>query len=128
MTGGRASEELRAKIEAHSTPQLLSYLAHLETMASTPEAQLLGAMIADTITDREGIDDALDAVFADEGFNGTYLDAIRAALADRRVKHRHTGAEGMLLNHRGRPIAIVHWDGQPLPTWADWSDLEKPAH
>ncbi|BBB42882.1 hypothetical protein [Mycobacteroides abscessus] len=117
------SEKLRAKIEAHTTPQLLSYLAHLETMTSTPEIRLVGAMIADTITEREGIDDALNKVFADETFDGTYLDAIRAALADRRVKHRHTGTAGMLLNARGRPIAIVHWDGQPLPTWADWSDL-----
>ncbi|WP_100483129.1 hypothetical protein [Mycobacteroides abscessus] len=118
-----ASDKLRAVINARTTPQLLSYLAHLETMTRTPETRLLGAMIADTITEREGIDVALDAVFADETFNGTYLDAIRAALADRRVRHRHTGAEGMLLNERGRPIAIVHWDGQPLPTWADWSDI-----
>ncbi|SLE11498.1 Uncharacterised protein [Mycobacteroides abscessus subsp. bolletii] len=118
-----AREKLRAKIEARTTPQLLSYLAHLETMTGTPETRLLGALIADTITEREGIDAALDAVFADETFNGTYLDAIRTALADRRVRHRHTGAEGMLLNERGRPIAIVHWDGQPLPTWADWSDI-----
>ncbi|SKV05549.1 Uncharacterised protein [Mycobacteroides abscessus subsp. bolletii] len=118
-----ASEELRAKIEAHTTPQLLSYMAHLETMTSTPETRLVGAMIADAVTEREGIDDALDKVFADETFNGSYLDAIRLALGARRVKHRDTGAEGMLLNERGRPIAIVHWDGQPLPTWADWSDI-----
>lgn len=118
-----ASEKLQAAINARTTPQLLSYLAHLETMTRTSETRLLGALIADTITEREGIDDALDKVFADETFNGTYLDAIRLALADRRVKHRHTGAEGMLLNERGRPIAIVHWDGHPLPTWADWSDI-----
>lgn len=118
-----AIDKLQAAINARTTPQLLSYLAHLETMTSTPETRLLGAMIADVITEREGIDAALDAVFADETFNGTYLDAIRTALVDRRVRHRHTGAEGMLLNERGRPIAIVHWDGQPLPTWADWPDI-----
>lgn len=118
------SDKLQAAINAHTTPQLLSYLAHLETMTATSETRLLGALIADVITEREGIDDALDELLASETFEGTYLDAIRAALADRRVKHRHTGAEGMLLNARGRPIAIVHWDGQPLPTWADWSDLE----
>lgn len=119
-----ARDRLQGAINARSTVQLLSYLAHLETMTRTPETRLLGALIADTITEREGIDDALDAVFQDETFNGTYLDAIRIALADRRVKHRHGGVEGILLNERGRPIAIVHWDGQPLPTWADWSDLE----
>lgn len=124
MSIADARDKLKAKIKARTTAQLLSYMAHLETMASTSEARLVGAMIADTITEREGIDDALDAVFADETFNGTYLDAIRTVLADRRVKHRHSGVEGMLLNERGRPIAIVHWDGQPLPTWADWSDLE----
>ncbi|WP_255800888.1 hypothetical protein [Mycobacteroides abscessus] len=118
-----ASEKLQAAISAHTTPQLLSYLAHMETMDSAPETRLLGALIADTITEREGIDAALDAVFADETFNGTYLDAIRAALADRRVKHRRTGAEGSLLNERDRPIAIVHWDGHQYPTWADWSEL-----
>lgn len=118
-----ARDKLQGAINARSTVQLLSYLAHLETMTRTPETRLLGALIADTITEREGIDDALDKVFADETFNGTYLDAIRIALADRRIKHRYTGAEGMLLNARGRPIAIVHWEGQPLPTWADWSDL-----
>ncbi|MEU9805457.1 hypothetical protein [Mycobacterium sp. NPDC050853] len=123
MTADRARENLQAKIDARTTAQLLSYLAHLETMASAPETRLLGALIADTITEREGIDDALDAVFVDETFNGSYLDAIRSALTDRRVKHRHTNAEGTLLNERDRPIAIVHWDGQPLPTWADWSDL-----
>ncbi|CPT96717.1 hypothetical protein PP633_06205 [Mycobacteroides abscessus] len=117
-------DKLHAAIGARTTAQLLSYLAHLETMTVTPETRLVGALIADTITEREGIDDALDEVFADQTFNGTYLDAIRAALADRRVRHRRTGAEGMLLNERGRPIAIVHWDSQPLPTWADWSDLE----
>ncbi|SLH76540.1 hypothetical protein [Mycobacteroides abscessus] len=119
-----ASEKLQAAINARATAQLLSYLAHLETMASTPETRLLGALIADVITEREGIDDALNKVFAEETFEGTYLDAIRIALADRRVKHQRTGAEGMLLNERGRPIAIVHWDSQPLPTWAEWSDLE----
>ncbi|AWG64232.1 Uncharacterised protein [Mycobacteroides abscessus subsp. abscessus] len=119
-----ASEKLQAAINAHTTAQLLSYLAHLETMISVPETRLVGALIADTITEREGIDEALDAVFADEAFTGSYLDAIRIALADRRVKHQRTGAEGMLLNERGRPIAIVHWDSQPLPTWAEWSDLE----
>lgn len=111
------------KLQAATTPQLLSYLAHLETMTATSETRLLGALIADTITEREGIDDALNDVFADETFNGAYLDAIRIALADRRVKHRHNGAEGMLLNDRHRPIALVHWDGHPLPIWADWSDL-----
>ncbi|EIU63143.1 hypothetical protein MM1S1540310_3039 [Mycobacteroides abscessus subsp. bolletii 1S-154-0310] len=119
-----ASEKLQAAINAHTTAQLLSYLAHLETMISVPETRLVGALIADTITEREGIDEALDAVFADEAFTGSYLDAIRIALADRRVKHQRTGVEGMLLNERGRPIAIVHWDSQPLPTWAEWSDLE----
>ncbi|TDZ43082.1 hypothetical protein [Mycobacteroides franklinii] len=118
-----ASDKLQAAIHTRTTPQLLSYLAHLETMTATSETRLLGALIADTITEREGIDDALHEVFADETFNGTYLDAIRIALTDRRVKHRHSGAEGMLLNERDRPIAIVHWDGHPLPTWADWSDL-----
>ncbi|WP_078314733.1 hypothetical protein [Mycobacterium sp. D16Q16] len=118
-----ASDKLQAAINTRTTAQLLSYLAHMETMTSAPETRLLGALIADTITEREGIDGALDAVFANETFNGTYLDAIRIALADRRVKHRHTGAEGMLLNERDRPIAIVHFDGHLYPTWADWSDL-----
>ncbi|WP_100523079.1 hypothetical protein [Mycobacteroides abscessus] len=125
MSAADGSDKLQAAVNTRTTPQLLSYMAHLETMTATSETRLLGALIADTITEREGIDDALNKVFADETFNGTYLDAIRAALADRRVKHRHTGAEGMLLNQRDRPIAIVHWDGQPLPTWADWSDLES---
>ncbi|SHU98525.1 hypothetical protein [Mycobacteroides abscessus] len=124
MSAADGSDKLQAAINTRTTPQLLSYMAHLETMTATSETRLLGALIADVITEREGIDDALNKVFASETFEGTYLDAIRAALADRRVKHRHTGAEGMLLNARGRPIAIVHWDGQPLPTWADWSDLE----
>ncbi|MBN7484641.1 hypothetical protein [Mycobacteroides abscessus] len=123
MSAADGSDKLQAAINTRTTPQLLSYMAHLETMTATSETRLLGALIADTITEREGIDDALNDVFADETFTGTYLDAIRIALTDRRVKHRHTGTEGMLLNARGRPIAIVHWDGHPLPTWADWSDL-----
>ena len=102
MSTGNGGEKLRAAIDAHTTPQLLSYMAHLETMTSTPETRLLGALIVATITAREGAD-----------------------LAARRVQHRHTNAEGSLLNERDRPIAIVHWDGQPLPTWADWSDLTR---
>lgn len=122
---GNARDRLKAKIESRTTPQLLSYMAHMETMPSTPETRLVGAMIADTITEREGIDADLDEVFADDEFTGSYLEAIRIALAARneRVQDRRTGAKGTLLNERGRPIAIVHWDAHPLPTWADWSDL-----
>lgn len=125
MSTGDARDKLKAKIEGRTTPQLLSYMAHMETMPKTPETRLVGAMIADTITEREGIDAALDEVFGDDEFTGSYLEAIRIALAARneRVQDRRTGAKGTLLNERGRPIAIVHWDAHPYPTWADWSDL-----
>ncbi|OHU29043.1 hypothetical protein [Mycobacteroides chelonae] len=120
-----ARDKLKAAIDGHTTAQLLSYMAHLDTMANMPETRLVGAMIADTITEREGLDDALDAVFQDDAFTGSYLDAIRVALAarDKRVRHRQTQAEGTLLNERDRPIAIVHWDGHLYPTWADWSEI-----
>ena len=47
----------------------------------------------------------------------------RPVTAGQRVQDRQTGATGTLLNAPDAPVAIVHWDAHPLPTWADWSDL-----
>lgn len=40
-----------------------------------------------------------------------------------RVQDRATGAQGVLLNDRTAPVAIVQFDDLPGPTWADWTDL-----
>lgn len=70
-------------MDARTTAQLLSDLEILQTFPSTPETRLVGAMIADTVTDREGIDSALDDVFSNDDFAGTYLDAMRIALSSK---------------------------------------------
>ncbi|MBU8824142.1 hypothetical protein [Mycolicibacterium goodii] len=40
-----------------------------------------------------------------------------------RVRDLHTGAQGLLLNERNAPVAIVQYDNLPEPTWADWKDI-----
>lgn len=40
-----------------------------------------------------------------------------------RVQDRTTGRKGDLLNARTAATAIVQWDDQPNPTWAEWRDI-----
>lgn len=40
-----------------------------------------------------------------------------------RVHDRRSGTEGVLLNERTAPVAIVQYDDLPEPTWADWKDI-----
>ena len=79
LTSPRA--KMAALIASRTTDQLIADLAHLGTLPSTQETRLVGAEIADHITAREGIDPFIDDVFADETFDGTYLEAILLAIA-----------------------------------------------
>lgn len=80
-----ARDQMTAKIQARTTDQLFADLAHLETLPKTPETRLVGAAIADVITEREGIDEQLDLIFGDVDYDGTYLEAMLIAVARKHV-------------------------------------------
>lgn len=75
--------KMQTIINSRTTDQLLNDLEHLATIDKTPDTRMVAAMISDTITTREGIDEQLDTIYGDLEFEGTYLDAIRIALANK---------------------------------------------
>jgi hypothetical protein len=70
-----------ARIAPTSTDDLIRHHQVGETIATTGDERLVLAIIADEITRRLDIEDALDDVFEDESFYGTYSEAIAAAIA-----------------------------------------------
>lgn len=72
--------KMQSIIEGRSTSQLLDMLQKLEDGENTPDTRRVFAMIADVATDRLQINDALDEVFGNLHFDGTYLDAIKACI------------------------------------------------
>ena len=73
-----ARTDLRNKIEARSTDDLLIALTQLATMKETRESVIIATIAADVVATREGIEDLVWEVGAE-----TYLDAILIALATR---------------------------------------------
>lgn len=79
-TQSTATDRMQAKLDSLDVDTLLAASAHLYSV-DTPESDIAGPMVAETITRRLRLDDALDEVFADETFQGTYHDAIVRAIA-----------------------------------------------
>lgn len=78
-----AIEILKAAAEPRSTQQLLACLRLMDAQpgSKSHEERMVYAAMADVVTEREGIDEAMDAVFGDLEFVGTYADAIAQCLA-----------------------------------------------
>jgi hypothetical protein len=76
------TEALKTAAAKHDTGTLLGALLILEAKPSlTVEERMVKAATSDVITERHGINDAMDEVFMDLDFTGTYTDAILICLA-----------------------------------------------
>jgi hypothetical protein len=81
-------ERLVAATKAKTTQQLMAAHAELERRIRAGEVptedgsavRLTLAVMADVVTERFGLDDELDRIFADDTFGGTYHDALELAL------------------------------------------------
>lgn len=68
----------------HSTDVLIGALLVLDAKGNlSNEERMVQAATADVITSREGINAAMDDVFMDLDFAGTYTDAILICLASK---------------------------------------------
>jgi hypothetical protein len=80
-----AKDKMQAMIQARSTEQLFSDLEELDSRRNAEgflpleEQRLVHAMIADAIEARHGLQDAMDAIFEDLDYAGSYADALRLA-------------------------------------------------
>ena len=79
-----ARQALEAKIASRTTGQLLGALHLIDAIERTRtldgHERLTAALIADCIEARHGLGDAMDAIFLADVFEGTYTDALLAAL------------------------------------------------
>ena len=86
-----AKDKMQAMIEARSTEQLFDMLDILESEKTVgahgirnhpaPEKRMIEAMVADTIEIRHGLEAAMEEIFMDIEYSGTYTDALRQSLA-----------------------------------------------
>jgi len=81
QTKSPARIKLETAIEAKDTATLLAAHFAIETKASKDAAErLTAALIADCIEDRHNLNDAMNAIFEDEDYAGTYHEALLMAL------------------------------------------------
>lgn len=72
---------LKTAAAARDTDTLIGALLILEQAGThSEEERLTRAAISDVIEERHGLTDALDVIYADEDYAGTYTEAILAAL------------------------------------------------
>lgn len=79
-----ALRKMTRMIQARSTEQLFSDLAELDSRrvnGALPldEQRIVHAMISDAIETRHNLTDAMDVIFSDENYAGSYSDALRLA-------------------------------------------------
>lgn len=73
---------LKTAAATQDTDTLIGALLILDAKANlTNEERMVHAATADVITDRHDINDAMEEVFMDLDFEGTYTDAILICLA-----------------------------------------------
>jgi hypothetical protein len=77
-------EKMIRLIQARSTDQLFADLAELDSrrvngFLPLEEQRLVHAMISDVIETRHDLSAAMDAIFLDENYAGSYSDALRLA-------------------------------------------------
>lgn len=72
---------LQARLARTAPEQLLELLTHLDARPSLEEGErLVYAAMADELTARWDIDAEVGVIFADDEFDGTYLQAIERAI------------------------------------------------
>lgn len=79
-----AKAKMQTMIEARTTDQLFADLEVLDSyrvdgFLPLEEYRMTHAMIADTIEARHGLQDAMEAIFEDMDYAGTYTEALRLA-------------------------------------------------
>jgi hypothetical protein len=72
---------LRDFAAAQTTDKLLGALMLLERRDLTSEERLARAVMCDTIEERHGLSDAMNAIYGDDDYDGTYTEALVQALA-----------------------------------------------
>lgn len=76
------NQVLKSAAAKHDTETLIGALLILEAKNSlTNEERMVKAATSDVITERHDIDGAMEEVFMNMGFTGTYTDAILICLA-----------------------------------------------
>ena len=86
MNAKTARRQMEAIIEARTTEQLFADLITLDTHRNTDgmlpleEQRIVNSTITDIIATRHNLNDALDAIYADETWYGTSREALRLAL------------------------------------------------
>lgn len=77
-----AIEALKAAAAKLTTAQLLDACDLIEAKATTTsDERLVRAAMSDVIEERHDLAEAMDAIYADVDYDGTYTAALRAALA-----------------------------------------------
>lgn len=76
------NEILKAAAAKQTTDQLLTACDLIDAQATTtPDERMVRAAMADAIEERHNLADAMDTIYGDLEFEGTYTDALRLALA-----------------------------------------------
>lgn len=76
------TQTLRTAVAHKTTEELFAILDALDAKASKDEAErAISAAVSDTIEARYGLGDKLEAIYADLDYEGTYTEALRAAMA-----------------------------------------------
>lgn len=79
-TANAAQQMFTAHIEAQTTDQLFAILDIMEAKAKrTSDERMIKAAVSDTIEARHNLEDAMDRIYMDDDFEGTYTDALRIA-------------------------------------------------
>lgn len=79
-TTSPAEALIQANLDTKTTDELLVMHGQVEAPRMSHDDRLIAAMIADTITNRLNLGPALDAIYDDVDYEGTYHEAILKAM------------------------------------------------
>lgn len=77
-----AKDKLNDKVAQQSTEQLFACMVLLDQQMEgfgTPEQRMVYALMADTIETRHNLNDAMEVIFMDINYTGTYREALEVA-------------------------------------------------
>lgn len=82
MAGNTTLDQMKAYTARQSTEILFQSLDVLEALDNpTADHRLTKAVISDEIEARFNLGDAMDEIYMDDNYRGTYTDALRQAMA-----------------------------------------------